>query len=66
MLKNIKRILRLDMVAHTCNPIYLGGRDQKDHGLRSAQVKSSRDPISTKKSWALWLAPVAEICEEHK
>jgi hypothetical protein len=37
------------------NPSYLGGRDQKDQGLRSAWANSSQEPISkilnTKKSW---------------
>jgi hypothetical protein len=27
-------------MAHTYNPNYSGGRDQEDHGLRPAQVKS--------------------------
>jgi hypothetical protein len=31
-------------VAHTCNPSYLGGRDQ-DGGLRLAQANSLRDPV---------------------
>jgi hypothetical protein len=30
-------------VAHACNPRYLGGRNQKDHGLK---LNSSQDPIS--------------------
>jgi hypothetical protein len=29
------------LVAHTCNPSYLGGRDQDDYGLRPAQMNSS-------------------------
>jgi hypothetical protein len=29
------------VAAHACNPSYLGGRDQKDHGLKSAQTNSS-------------------------
>jgi hypothetical protein len=34
------------LVAHTCNPTYSGGRDQKDQGSQPAN--SSRDPISKK------------------
>jgi hypothetical protein len=26
------------MVAHACNPSYQGGRDQEDHGSKSAQA----------------------------
>jgi hypothetical protein len=32
-------------VAHACNPSYLGGRDQEDHGLKQARANSSQDPI---------------------
>jgi hypothetical protein len=35
-------------VAHTCNPTYSGGRDQKDHGSKPAQANSSRVPILKK------------------
>jgi hypothetical protein len=40
-------------VAHTCNPSYLGGRDQEDRDLKPAKANSLRDPISniTKKGW---------------
>jgi hypothetical protein len=27
------------LMAHACNPSYLGGRDQEDHGLKSAKAK---------------------------
>jgi hypothetical protein len=30
------------LVAHTCNPHYLGDRDQEDHGLKSAWANSSK------------------------
>jgi hypothetical protein len=30
------------MVAHTCNPSYLGGWDQENRGLRPAQENSSQ------------------------
>jgi hypothetical protein len=32
-------------VAHACNPIYLGGRDQEDQGSKPARANSFRDPI---------------------
>jgi hypothetical protein len=42
-------------VAYTCNPCYLGGKDQEDRSSRPAQAKSLQDPTSkmlnTKKSW---------------
>jgi hypothetical protein len=42
-------------VAHTCNPSYLGGRDQENLGLKPAQANASQDPILkiliTKKGW---------------
>jgi hypothetical protein len=42
-------------VAHTCNPSYLGGRDQEDHSSKPALAKSSLDIISkvsnTKQGW---------------
>jgi hypothetical protein len=28
------------LVAHACNPYYLGGRDQEDHHLQTAQASS--------------------------
>jgi hypothetical protein len=49
------KIFIQDYVSHTCNPSYLGGRDQKDHGLKPGQANSLQDPISkkpiTKKGW---------------
>jgi hypothetical protein len=44
-------------MAHTCNPSYLGVRDQEDCGSRPSQAKSMRDPISTN-GWARWHAAV--------
>jgi hypothetical protein len=32
-------------VAHVCSHSYSGGRDQADHGSKSAWANSSRDPI---------------------
>jgi hypothetical protein len=41
---------KLGTVAHNCNPSYLEGRDQGNHGSRTAQEKSYQDPlISTSK-----------------
>jgi hypothetical protein len=43
------------VVVHTCNARYLGGRDQKNCGLKPAQANSSWDPIlkipNTKQDW---------------
>jgi hypothetical protein len=36
------------LVAHACNPSYLEGRDQEDHGSKPARAKSSQDPILKK------------------
>jgi hypothetical protein len=36
-------------VAYAYNPSYMGGREQRDHGLRPAETKSLRDPILTNK-----------------
>jgi hypothetical protein len=33
-------------VAHTCNPSYLGGWDQEDHGSRPVQAKNSGETHS--------------------
>jgi hypothetical protein len=33
-------------VAHSCDPSYLGGYNQKDHGLRTAQA--NKETASTK------------------
>jgi hypothetical protein len=32
------------LVAHTCNPSYLGGRDQEDCGLKPVWANSFPDP----------------------
>jgi hypothetical protein len=43
------------LMAHTCNPNYLGSRDQEDSSSRPTQANSLRDPILkmpiTKKGW---------------
>jgi hypothetical protein len=36
-------------VVHICNPSYLGGRDQEDHGLKPAWTNSLQEPILKKK-----------------
>jgi hypothetical protein len=38
------------MVAHACNPSYLGGKDEEDWSLRPSGAKSSQDSISIYKS----------------
>jgi hypothetical protein len=53
------------MVAHTCNPSYQGGRDQEDHGLRSAQAKWLQDPISVS-SWACGERLSSQLLRKHK
>jgi hypothetical protein len=56
-------------VAHACNPSYLGGRDQDDHGWKPAQANSSRDPISknkpfTREGW--WRSSQCSVGPEFK
>jgi hypothetical protein len=38
----------LVLVAHACNPSYLGGSGQEDRGSRPARPKKKQDPISKK------------------
>jgi hypothetical protein len=45
--KKKKEKLSWAQMAHTCNPSYLGGLDQKDHCSKPDWAKSSQDPIST-------------------
>jgi hypothetical protein len=47
------------LVAHTCNPSYSRGRDQKDHGLKPAQA-GFWDPISKKSITKNWAGGVAD------
>jgi hypothetical protein len=42
----LKVVLCWVPVAYTCNPNYLGGRDQEDRGWKPAWAKSLWDPIS--------------------
>jgi hypothetical protein len=46
----IKKIMHdsWELVVHTCNPSYSGGRHQEDHGSKSAQTNSLKDPILKK------------------
>jgi hypothetical protein len=37
----------LDMVAHTCNLSYSGGRDQEDHGLKPVWANSLQPYVKT-------------------
>jgi hypothetical protein len=41
--------LSQELVAHSYNPSYSGGRDQEDQGLKPAWTNSLQDPISKKK-----------------
>jgi hypothetical protein len=41
-----KRIFQLAAEANAYNPGYSGGRDQEDHGTKSAQANSSQGLIS--------------------
>jgi hypothetical protein len=45
-------------VAHACNPSYLGGRDQEDHGSKPAQANSLQDPTSKKNPSQKWAGGV--------
>jgi hypothetical protein len=52
-------VLSQEPVAHTYNPSYSGGRNQKNHSLKSGWANSSRTHISkkpiTKKELVEWL-----------
>jgi hypothetical protein len=50
------------LVAHACNPSYLGGRDREGHGLRPAHANIFQDPIS-KITRAKWTGGVAQLVE---
>jgi hypothetical protein len=41
---------KLGTVAYAYKPSYSGDRDKEGHSLRTAQAKSSRDSISTRKA----------------
>jgi hypothetical protein len=53
------------LVAHACNPTYLGGRDQEDRSSKPAQANSARDPISKNPSQKIglveWLKVKARV-----
>jgi hypothetical protein len=36
----IRKRTQPGLVARACNPVYLGGRDQEDYGLKPAQANS--------------------------
>jgi hypothetical protein len=44
----LKVILNFELVAHTYNPSYSGGRDQEDLCSKAAWANSSQDPILKK------------------
>jgi hypothetical protein len=50
------------LVAHICNPSFLGGWDQKGHSSKSALEKSLQDPILVEKK----LCVVAYSCHPSK
>jgi hypothetical protein len=51
----------------TCSLIYLGDRDWKECGLRSAWAKSSQDTLSTnKKAGHSDMCPSSQLCRQHK
>jgi hypothetical protein len=49
----------LGTVAQTCNPSFLGGRNQEDHSSSLTWAKSSQDPSSTngRAQWGTHLSP---------
>jgi hypothetical protein len=49
-------------VAHTCNPSFLGDRDQEDHSSKPTWEKSLLDSISKIPS-AKWTDEVAQVVE---
>jgi hypothetical protein len=57
------------MVAHSCNPIYSGGRDQEDRVSKPAQANSLWDPIQkipiTKRTGGAAQGEGAEFKPQH-
>jgi hypothetical protein len=53
---------RQALVAHICNPSYLGGWNWENCSLRPAQANSSQDPIS-KITRAKWTGDVAQAVD---
>jgi hypothetical protein len=51
------------MVAHACNPSYLGGRDQEDQGSKLAWANSYGDSTQL---GAWWHTPVILAPQESK
>jgi hypothetical protein len=50
-------------VTHTCNPSYLRGWGQEDHGWRPAQANNSWDYISKKLTRTKWTGGIAQAVE---
>jgi hypothetical protein len=46
-----KPLISQALVAHSCNPSFPGGRDQKDRDSKPAWAKSLWDPLSKKKNY---------------
>jgi hypothetical protein len=53
---------RLDVVTQSCNPSFLGGKDQENHGSRLAWAKSLQASILTN-GWVQWYIPVISATE---
>jgi hypothetical protein len=47
-----------ELVPHTCNPSYSGGRDQENAGFRPTLGKKFKVPMSTDNGWVWWVVPV--------
>jgi hypothetical protein len=60
---SIKACPKADMVAHACNPSYLGGKDKEDQGSRLDRVKKLARPHLNKKL-GRWHSPVTLAIQE--
>jgi hypothetical protein len=61
-----KRDIRVLLLTYTCNPNYLGGRDQEDHGLRSAQAKKVHEAHISTSCWTWWHVTHSQLQREAK
>jgi hypothetical protein len=55
----------LGMVAHMCNPTYLGGRDWESHSLSPVQTNNSRTPSQPMAGWD-GACLSSQPCRQHK